>query len=46
MVQMLGSSYAFKLVKNIANLLYAFSWQFMKFSMSWDMFGKNRCFFF
>ncbi len=34
-MQILGSSYAFKLVKNIiANFLYAFSWQFVKSSMS------------
>ncbi len=39
-MQILVSSYAFKLVKNIASFLYAFSQQFMKSSMSWDMFGK------
>ncbi len=40
-MQILGSSLAFKLVKNIiANFIYAFSQQFMKSSMSWDMFGK------
>ncbi len=40
-MQILGSLYAFKLVKNIiANFLYALSWQFMKCMMSWDMFGK------
>ncbi len=39
--QILGSSYAFKLVKKIfTNILYAFLQQFMKSSMSWDMFGK------
>ncbi len=40
-MQILGSLCAFKLVKNIiANFLYVFSWQFIKYSMSWDMFGK------
>ncbi len=46
-VQTLGSSYAYKLVTNIfANFLYAFSQQFMKSSMSWDMFGKIFVFLF
>ncbi len=37
----LGSLYAFKLVKNIiVNFIYAFSQQFMKSSMSWNMFDK------
>ncbi len=41
MMQILVSLNPFKLVKNIiANFLYAFSWQFMKSSISWDMFGK------
>ncbi len=40
-MQLLAPLYAFKLVKDIiANFLYAFSWQFMKSSISWDMFGK------
>ncbi len=40
-MQILASLYAFKIVKNIiANFLYVFSWQFMKSSISWDMFGK------
>ncbi len=40
-MQILESFYAFKLVKNIiANLLYAFSWHFMKPMISLDMFGK------
>ncbi len=40
-MQILWSSYGFKLVKNIiANFFYAFSQQFMKSSMSLDMFGK------
>ncbi len=40
-MQILALLYAFKLVKNIiANFLYAFSWQLMKSSISWDMFGK------
>ncbi len=40
-MQILASLYAFKLVINIiANFRYAFSWQFMKSSISWDMFGK------
>ncbi len=40
-MQILGLLYAFKLAKNIiANFLYGFSQQFMKSSMSWEMFGK------
>ncbi len=36
---------AFKLVKNIiVNFLYAFSWQYMKSSMIWDMVGKTLSF--
>ncbi len=34
-IQILGSLYAF------AKFLYAFSLQFMKYSMIWNMFGKN-----
>ncbi len=41
MMQISASLNAFKLVKNIiANFLYAFSWQFMKSSLSWNVFGK------
>ncbi len=40
-VHILGSSYAFTLVKRIiVNFLHAFSQQFMESSMCWDMFGK------
>ncbi len=46
-MQILGSSHAFKLIKNIiVNFLYAFLQQFIKFSMSWDMFGKILVFVF
>ncbi len=41
LMQIVGSLYVFKIVlKIISNFLYVFSWQFMKSSMSWDMFGK------
>ncbi len=46
-MQIVGSPYAFKLVKNIiANFLYAFLQQFMKSSMCWDKFCKNISFLF
>ncbi len=46
-MQILASLYAFKIIKNIvANFLYAIAWQFMKSSISWDMFGKILVFLF
>ncbi len=40
-MQIFTSLYASKLVKNIiANFVCAFSWLFMKSSISWDIFGK------
>ncbi len=44
-MQILVSLYAFKLVKNIiSNFIYAFSRQFMKFSMSWRYVLQNVSF--
>ncbi len=40
-MQIVAPLYAFKILKNIiANFVYAFSWQFMKSSISWYMFVK------